>query len=94
MSDELRITDRAKVTEGRLRKRIAKLTQQRDHWRERAERLEYVLRLAPGIERSVENYERLRARADRLRELETSHWAMVHEVERLQALIARAKGEG
>ena len=86
MSDEperLRVTDCATVTEGRLRKRIAKLMQQRDHWRAHAERLEYALRIAPGIRQSVEKYERLRARAERLHELEISHWAMVHEVERL-----------
>ncbi len=82
-NERLRVTDRATVTEGRLRKRIAKLTQQRDHWRAHAERLEYALRIAPGIRQSVEKYERLRARAERLHELEISHWAMVHEVERL-----------
>ncbi len=93
MSEDLRVTDRAQVTNGRLRKRIAKLTQQRDHWRERAERLEYALRIAPSIEHSVERYERAQANANRLRELETAHWAMVHEIERLQALIARAEGK-
>lgn len=86
-SKEMRVADRSQVLIGRLRKRIAKLMQQRDHWRAHAERLEYALRIAPGIRQSVEKYELLRARAERLRELETSHWPMVHEVQRLRRAL-------
>jgi len=45
------------VQYGRLQKKMVKLRQQRDHWKERTDFLNEVLRLYPYAERSWKDYQ-------------------------------------
>ena len=93
MIEDLRVTDKAQVVAGRLRKRIRKLTVQRDHWHERTERLEEIIRVAPYIKRGFEQYEENKRRAERLRELEAVHSPLIHEIEKLRGVCAERDEE-
>lgn len=55
---------------GRLRKRIDKLTQQREFWRKRCEDYAAVLNLHPAIEYHGRKWAEIKAERARVRELE------------------------
>lgn len=58
------------VTIGRLRKRVAKLTQQRDHYKAKCERYAQVLDTARHLERGFETMQQHRAERERVKGLE------------------------
>ena len=74
------------VTIGRLRKRIAKLTEQRDHWQTEASKLRNVLDKFPYIERRYNSIMGAREEQKRVRGLE-------QRIEEQAALIERLTEE-
>lgn len=74
------------VTIGRLRKRVAKLTAQRDHWQTEASKLRNVLDKFPYIERRYNSIMGAREEQKRVRGLE-------QRVEEQAALIERLTEE-
>ena len=67
------------VVIGRLRKRIAKLTEQRDHWHAEYEGLSAFFKIYPYIDRHREDHVKRKFERERLRELEIIHAAWLRE---------------
>lgn len=68
--DSVKMRDQLAIANGRLRKRIAKLTEQRDSARETLEHYHEVLSRSPFIMRREEDYQRRRAEEARVRALD------------------------
>lgn len=89
--DPVVIPSISEVREQRLRKKILKLTQQRDHWKSEFDKLSYILRLFPySYGRAIEKFdERAKQQADkqRLTELGITQALLVSENERLKKQI-------
>jgi hypothetical protein len=67
------------VTIGRLRKRIAKLTKQRDHWHAEYDSLSAFFKIYPYIDRHREDHVKRKFERERLRELEIIHAAWLRD---------------
>lgn len=59
-----------RIVIGRLGKKIAKLTKQRDHWRQRCENYAEVLNMHPALESNFRTWKERVAARERVRELE------------------------
>ena len=60
----------SEIREGRLLKRIRKLTQQRDFYKQRHDHYAKVISLQPYLERRYEDYERRKEREKYFKDLE------------------------
>ena len=83
------------IVEQRLRKRILKLTQQRDHWKSKYDKLVTVLSIFPycTAEKTYEEMKRRSENSKRLKEYDTMVPLLVSENERLKAEVERLKKE-
>lgn len=77
------------VREQRLRKKISKLTQARDHWKSEFDKLSYILRMFPySTARSRwEEIQKRDADRKRLAELEVTQKLLVDENEKLKKQV-------
>ena len=75
------------VTIGRLRKRIAKLTMQRNHWKAESDAKQNVLDCFPRIQREYQSYSEQIAASERVKALE----ARVREQELLIKKLTEIK---
>ena len=75
----------SEVTIGRLRKRIAKLQEQRDSYKEKLGYYEKVISMQPYIERRYQSFTEMKAEIARVRALE----ARVKEQEKLIKLLMK-----
>jgi hypothetical protein len=73
------------ITIGRLRRRIAKLTQQRDRWKSEYDSLSAFFKIYPYIDRHREDHVQRQKNRERLRELEATQAVLVRELERYKA---------
>jgi hypothetical protein len=73
------------ITIGRLRKRIATLTKQRDHWHAEYDSLSSFFKIYPYIDRHMEDHRKRQSDRNRLRELEATQAILVRELERYKA---------
>lgn len=75
------------VREGRLRKKIAKLQQQRDYWKKQHDYYARVISLQPYLESRYKTYEARKAEQERIKQLEKR----VKEQEMLIRILAGEK---
>lgn len=80
---ETKTADQVRI--GRLEKKIRKLEQQRDHFKERYEHYAHVISMQPYLERRWESYTAMKTEIERIKQLE----ARVRE----QALLIKALSE-
>lgn len=71
------------VTIGRLRRRIEKLKQQRDHFREQADLRQQMIEIAPFIERRWKTYTEMTTEQARVKALEQRVKEQAALIERL-----------
>ena len=88
------MTQLPETTIGRLRKRIAKLKQQRGHWQAKYDDLRGFFEIYPYINTHRERYETEKANRERLRELEATQAILVRELERYKKRELLEDGDG
>lgn len=83
----------SEIREQRLQKKIRRLIEQRDYWKNEYDKLSYILRLFPyrKAPREFEEFERRKKELARQSELEVTQRLLVSENERLKAEIEKLK---
>lgn len=81
----------SEIVEQRLRKKIRKLIEQRDHYKEQNDLLTRMLRLYPFIETRWEDYQKRKADIQRLRDYDKLVPLLENENDRLKKEIKTLK---
>jgi hypothetical protein len=79
----------SEIVEQRLRKKIQRLTTQRDHWKSEYDKLSYILRMFPYSTAKDRYEERKNQEANnkRLKELDATQRLLLNENERLKEQV-------
>jgi hypothetical protein len=77
----------SEIREQRLEKKIRRLTQQRDHWKNEFEDLNRILRFYPNLKQEYGKYRETQAKLARAQEMSITQALLINENERLKAKI-------